>query len=112
MLGNKPAFTYNYLSLKLFTINSAEKITAGKHTLTFNFNYDGGRGGGGMGTLLIDGKKIGEGRVERTNASAFGVDETADVGEDQNTLVFHGYKGKDKFNGSIGKVTIETFRKQ
>ncbi|MGB4771034.1 MAG: arylsulfatase [Chitinophagaceae bacterium] len=112
MLGNKPAFTYNYLSLKLFTINSAEKITAGKHTLTFNFNYDGGRGGGGMGTLLVDGKKIGEGRVERTNASAFGVDETADVGEDQNTPVFQGYKGKDKFNGSIGKVTIETFRKQ
>jgi arylsulfatase len=112
MLGNKPAFTYNYLSLKLFTINSSEKIPAGKHTLTFNFNYDGGRGGGGMGALLIDGKKIGEGRVERTNASAFGVDETADIGEDQNTPVFQGYKGKDKFNGSIEKVTIETFRKQ
>jgi hypothetical protein len=33
----------------------------------------------------------------------------ADVGEDQNTLVFPGYHGKEKFTGKIDKVTIETF---
>jgi len=110
--GSKPAFTYNFVGLQLFTINSSQKIPSGDHRLTFNFVYDGGRGGGGVGTILLDGKKIGEGRVERTNASTFGIDETADVGEDQNTPVFHGYKGKDKFNGNIAKVTVETFVKK
>jgi len=108
----KPLFTYNFVGLQLFTIEATEKIPAGKHRLSFELAYDGGRGGGGKGTILLDGKKIGEGRIERTNASTFGIDETADVGEDQNTPVFHGYKGKDKFNGNIAKVTVETFRKK
>lgn len=110
--GGKPSFTYNFVGLKLFTVNSSEKIPAGKHKLTFDFAYDGGRGGGGTGSILLDGKKIGEGRIEKTNAFTFGLDETADVGEDGNTPVFHGYKGKDKFNGSIAKVTVETFPKK
>lgn len=111
-VGGKPVFTYNFVGLQLFTIAATEKIPAGKHKLSFDLAYDGGRGAGGQGTILLDGKKIGEGRIERTNASTFGIDETADVGEDQNTPVFRGYKGKDKFNGSIAKVTIETFRKK
>jgi arylsulfatase A-like enzyme len=111
-MGGKPVFTYNFVGLKLFTITATEKIPAGKHRLSFDLAYDGGRGAGGIGTILVDGKKIGEGRIEKTNASTFGIDETADVGEDQNTPVFHGYKGKDKFNGNIDKVTVETFRKK
>lgn len=110
--GGKPSFTYNFVGLKLFTINGAEKITPGKHKLTFDFVYDGGQGGGGTGSILLDGKKNGEGRIERTNAFTFGLDETADVGEDQNTPVYRAYKGKDKYNGNISKVTIETFRKK
>jgi arylsulfatase len=108
----KPVFTYNFVGLQLFTITATEKIPAGKHRLSFDLAYDGGRGAGGKGTILLDGRKIGEGRIERTNASSFGIDETADVGEDQNTPVFHGYKGKDKFNGTINKVTVEAFRKK
>jgi arylsulfatase len=111
-VGGKPVFTYNFVGLQLFTIAATEKIPAGKHKLSFDLAYDGGRGAGGQGTILLDGKKIGEGRIEKTNASTFGIDETADVGEDQNTPVFHGYKGKDKFNGNIAKVTVETFRKK
>jgi hypothetical protein len=34
------------------------------------------------------------------------------VGIDQNTPVYHGYKGKDKFSGDIAKITVETFRKK
>jgi len=37
------------------------------------------------------------------------MDETADVGVDQNTPVNPAYKGKSKFTGKINKITVETF---
>jgi arylsulfatase A-like enzyme len=112
LLNSKPAFTYNFVGLEQFTVSGSQKVPPGKHTLTFDFAYDGGRGAGGVGTILLDGNKIGEGRVGKTNYNTFGIDESADVGEDQNTPVYHGYKGKDHFNGNIAKVTVETFRKK
>ena len=52
-------------------------------TVTYDFAYDGGGkpGAGGTGTLSINGKKVGSGRLERTIPFIFGV-ETADVGMD------------------------------
>jgi hypothetical protein len=57
----------------------------------------------------MDGNKIGEGKILHTNSNTFGIDESADVGTDENTPVFPGYHGKEKFTGKINKVTIETF---
>jgi hypothetical protein len=53
---------------------------------------------------------VGEGKIAKTNSNTFGIDESADVGEDQNTPVFAGYHRKDKFTGKINKVVVETFR--
>jgi hypothetical protein len=39
----------------------------------------------------------------------FGIDESADMEEDMNTPVYKGYHKKDKFNGKIQKVVVETF---
>ena len=60
-------------------------------------------------TISLDGKKIGEGKIAKTNFNTFGIDESADVGEDQNTPVYTGYHRKDKFTGKINKVVVETF---
>ena len=109
MAAGKPAYTYNFLGLQLFTIPSTQKVNPGKHTLKFDFAYEGGRGGGGTGTIYLDGVKVGEGKIAKTHFNTFGIDETADVGEDQNTPVFMGYHRKDKFTGKINKVTVETF---
>jgi arylsulfatase len=109
MLNGKPAYTYNWVGIESYTVSSNQKIVPGKHTLTFDFAYEGGRGGGGTGTILLDGTKIGEGKIMHTNSNTFGIDESADVGTDENTPVFPGYKGKERFTGMIGKVTIETF---
>jgi arylsulfatase len=109
MTGGKPAYTYNYVGLELFTIQSNQNVTAGRHTIKFEFNYEGGRGAGGTGIISLDGKVIGEGKIGKTNSNTFGIDESADVGLDQNTPVFPGYHGKEKFTGKIEKVTIETF---
>jgi arylsulfatase A-like enzyme len=109
LIDGKPAYTYNWVGLENYTVSSAEKISAGAHTLKFAFDYAGGRGAGGTGTIFLDGKKIAEGMIAKTNANTFGIDESADVGTDENTPVFPGYHKKEKFTGKIGQVTVETF---
>ncbi len=80
-----------------------------KHTLTFNFAYDGGgMGKGGNGTLYINGEKVGEGRIDRTNGNMFSLDECADVGFDEATNVSSRYKVDDNhFSGKINDVKID-----
>ncbi len=109
MLDGKLAYTYNWVGLESYTITSTQKVPPGKHTVKFDFAYDGGRGGGGTGTLLLNDKKIGEGRLAKTNSNTFGIDESADVGVDENTPVTAAYAKREKFTGKIGSVTIETF---
>lgn len=104
------AYDYNFLGMQRFTVSSSAKLTPGKHTVKFDFAYDGGGPGkGGKGTLYIDGKQVGEGRIERTQAGIFSADETADVGIDLATPVVEriGAEAKSKFNGSIPKLVVE-----
>jgi len=104
------AYDYNFLGLQRFTVEAGQKLTPGKHTIKFDFAYDGGGPAkGGMGTLYIDGKKVGEGRIERTQPGIFSADETADVGIDLATPVVEriGSEAKSKFNGRIPKLTVE-----
>ena len=52
------------------------------------FAYDGGGlGKGGTVTLYLDGKPVGEGRVDGTQPMIFSGDETTDVGADTATPV-------------------------
>ncbi|HEY0466269.1 MAG TPA: arylsulfatase, partial [Polyangiaceae bacterium] len=63
VVNGKPAYTYNFVGLKEYTVNSSARLPAGKATITLEFAYDGnGRGKGGTGTLSINGKKVGTGR--------------------------------------------------
>jgi arylsulfatase A-like enzyme len=110
MVNGQPNYTYNWVGLETYTIASSQKIPAGKHEIKFDFAYDGGgRGKGGAGTIYVDGLKYGEGKIAKTNSNTFGIDESADVGTDENTPVLPAYHGKEKFNGKINKVTVETF---
>ena len=108
MLDGKPSYSYNWVGLEVYTIASAQKLTPGKHSLKFDFAYEGGRGGGGVGTISVDGQKVSEGKIAKTNSNTFGIDESADVGTDQNTPVLLAYRGKEDFTGKINKVTVET----
>jgi arylsulfatase len=62
-----------------------------------------------MGTIYIDDKKVGEGRIERTQAAIFSADETADVGIDLATPVVEtiGAEARSRFNGRIPKLTVD-----
>lgn len=108
VLDGKPAYSYNWVGLETFTVTSNTKLLPGKHTLRFDFAYEGGRGAGGMASIFVDDKKVAEGKIEKTNANTFGIDESADVGVDENTPVYPPYKGKEKFTGKIEKVVIST----
>ena len=65
-------------------------------------------GSGGTGTILVDGKKVAEGRIEQTQGFAFSADEGADVGSDEGTPVVEDYSGPvNRFTGKIEKVKID-----
>jgi len=105
----KPTFAYNLLGLQTFKIAATEALPAGKATIRFEFDYAGpGMGKGGTVTILANGKKVGEGKVDRTQPFIFSADEGADVGTDGETNVSDDYKqGDNRFAGTIKKVTVE-----
>jgi arylsulfatase A-like enzyme len=109
MKEGKPMFAYNYLGLKTYKIAGAKALPAGKAAIRFDFTYDGdGIGKGGKGTILVNGKEVAGGRIEKTQGFAFSADEGADVGMDSETPVTDDYKeGDNKFTGKISKVVIE-----
>jgi len=105
-----PAYDYNFLGLQHTSIAGTAKLPPGKAGLQFVFDYDGGGPGkGGKGTLLVNGQKVAEGRIEHTQAGLFSADETADVGIDLGTPVVEaiGAEAKSRFTGHIPKVTVE-----
>jgi hypothetical protein len=106
----KPVYTYNFLGLQRFTVAATAPLPAGKATIRYEFAYfGGGLGKGGVGTILVNGKKAAEGRIERTHPMIFSADEGADVGEDGETPVVedYGIPAPYKFTGRIAKVTVE-----
>jgi arylsulfatase len=105
-----PAYGYNFLGLQQSSIVASRPLAPGRSTVKFDFAYDGGGPGkGGLGTLFINGEKVGEGRIEHTEAGLFSADETADIGVDLGTPVVEavGSEAGSKFSGHIPKVTIE-----
>jgi len=108
LLEGKPVYHYNLAGVAHYDIAAKEALAQGKHTVMFDFKYDGGGlGKGGAGTLLVDGKKVGEGRIERTLPFRLSLDETLDCGEDTGTPVVEDYHVPFKFTGTLEKVVID-----
>ena len=104
----KPMFTYNFLGMGSTTIAATEPLTAGKHTVVYDFAYEGpGMAKGGAGTISVDGAKVGEGRLDKTQPGIFSVDDLADVGKDLGTPVGD-YAVPFRFTGKIHKLTVTT----
>lgn len=105
--NGKPTFTYNFLGMESTSIAATQALNAGHYQLAYHFKYDGeGMGKGGTGTITLDGTKIAEGVLTRTQAGIFSVDDLADIGVDDGTPVAD-YGASSKFNGKIIKVTLE-----
>jgi arylsulfatase len=65
-------------------------------------------GKGATGTLLVDGKQVGQGRIQRTVPIRFSLDETFDIGEDTGTPVVEDYVDKMPFafTGTLKKFVV------
>jgi arylsulfatase A-like enzyme len=99
---------HNYIGLERYRVVSTEDVPTGQVTLAFEFKYDGpGMGKSGTITLLANGKRIGEGRVEKTAPIKYSLYEGQDIGEDSGSPVDFTYTPPYKFNGKLNKVTVE-----
>ena len=67
--SGKLKYCYNFFGIDVTFVESTQPIPAGNHQVRMEFKYDGGglAKGGGV-TLYIDGKSVGQGRLERTVA--------------------------------------------
>jgi len=108
--NGKPMFIYRLSNQPqhMTLVQSAQSLSAGKHTISLDFNYDGGGAGKGATVVLnVDGKKVAEGKIPATIGLRFSLDETWDVGEDTGTpLDFKTYDVPFKFNGELHKLSV------
>jgi arylsulfatase len=115
LLKGKPVFLYNLFDLKRARWEGADALTPGKHTLEFDFKYDGlgagtlafnnvsGIGRGGTGALKVDGKEVAQQTIEHTMP-------LIDIGADTGTPVSDDYQVPFKFSGTLGKLTLKIDR--
>jgi arylsulfatase len=109
MKGGKLHHEYNYFGLEHTNIASSNPVAAGKHTIKYDFVFDGGRpGAGGRSVLYVDGQKVAEGKIPKTQPYAYSADEGVDVGMDNETPVSSDYQERDnKFSGAIKRITVD-----
>ncbi len=123
LLKGKPVFTWNLVDLKRVKWEGPDVLAPGKHTLEFDFKYDGlgmgtlafnsmsGIGRSGTGVLRVDGKEVARQKMEHTIPLILQWDENLDVGSDTGTPVDDGdYQVPFAFTGKINKITLTITR--
>ena len=108
LLNGKPVFDYNMLILAQYRWEGPDALTPGKHTIVFDYTYDGpGIAKGGTGVLKVDGKVVATQKQANSIAFLQVADETFDVGVDTRTGVNDkDYQVPFAFNGKIDKLTV------
>jgi arylsulfatase A-like enzyme len=104
----KPHHEYNWFALERTNIGGAAALSLGTHTIVYEFVPDEAKpGAGGKSILTVDGQKVAEKQIPKTQPFAFSGDEGTDVGLDGETNVSTDYKqGDNAFTGKIVKVTV------
>ena len=108
LLKGKPVFTYNMHALAHFRWEGERPLETGKHTIVFDFKYDGpGIAKSGTGVLKVDGQEVRTVQIPKTIPFLIPPDETFDIGDDTRTGVNDlDYQVPFPFNGTIDKLTF------
>jgi len=125
LLEGKPVFLWNLVNLKRVKWEGSEALSPGKHTIEFDFKYDGlgigtlafnnmsGIGRSGTGTLKVDGKVVDTKEMKRTLPIILQWDESFDIGSDTLTGVNDAdYKPPFALTAKLNKLTIKVDRPQ
>jgi arylsulfatase A-like enzyme len=122
LLDSKPVFLWNLIDLKRIRWEGPA-LSPGKHTVEFDFKYDGlgtgtlkynnmsGVGQGGTGTLKVDGKEVQTIKMEHTLPMILQWDESFDIGSDTLTGVNDAdYMPPFALTATLDKLTIKVDR--
>ena len=114
MKNGKVHHDYNYFGLNHTNIASSKTLSPGKHVIMYEFVVDAPKpGSGGKCILSVDGQKVAEVIIPKTEPFAFSGDEGVDVGVDDETNVTNDYKERNnRFTGKIKKVTVSIGKSQ
>jgi arylsulfatase len=109
VLKGRPVFVYDLLDLARERVESSEVLSPGKHTVIFDFKYDGpGLAKGGTGVITVDGAETARQQITRTIPFVLEASETFDVGSDTGTGVEdNDYEPPFSFTGKLKKLTIK-----
>jgi arylsulfatase A-like enzyme len=123
LLKGKPVFLWNLVDLKRVRWEGPEVLAPGKHTLEFDFKYDGlgvgtlvfnnmsGIGRSGTGTLKVDGQAVQTITMPHTLPMILQWDESFDIGSDTLTGVNDAdYKPPFPLTAKLNKLTIKVDR--
>jgi arylsulfatase len=96
------------MQLERYRWEAPAALTPGKHTVVFDFIYDGpGMAKGGTGVLRVDGADVDKKTVPHTIAFIYSDDESFDVGVDTRSGVNDAdYHVPFRFTGTINKLTV------
>jgi len=100
---------YNAMTLNRYKISSAAAIPTGKVKIEVETRYDTQeRMAPATVTLTVNGKKVGQGRIERSVPAVHTASETFDVGKDLGSPVALDYydRAPFRFTGEIEKIHI------
>ena len=119
LLKSKPVFMYNFVGIERTRWQGPQALAPGKHTLVFDFKYDGlgaetlaynnlsGVGRGGTGTLSADGKVVANTKMTHTTPLTYDLDDTFAIATSAETpLDDADYKVPFPFTGKLTKLTI------
>ncbi len=125
LLKGKPVWLWNMVDLERLKWEGAEMLTPGRHTIEFDFKYEGlgagtlafndfsGVGRPGVGTLKVDGKVVDTKPMPRTLPMILQWDESFDIGSDTLTGVNDAdYKPPFALTAKLNKLTVRLERPQ
>ena len=123
LLKGKPVFVWNLVDLERIKWEGGTALSPGKHSIEFEFEYDGlgigtmaynnfsGIGRPGVGTLKVDGKEVQTLKMEKTIPIILQWDESFDIGSDTITGVNDAdYKPPFPLTAELEKLTITVNR--
>ena len=125
LLKGKPVFLWNLIDLERIKWEGPDALSPGRHTVEFDFKYEGigvgtleynnfsGLAQPGTGTLKVDGKEVDTKRMPKTLPMILQWDESFDIGSDTLTGVNDAdYKPPFPLTAKLNKLTVKVDRPQ